>query len=202
MAVRAGLALGVDARSLVLNDGTGLSQGSVRLNREGGDATTAIVGDQEAFSGRIHRQMARALATRRFQVQQGEPARLSVQTEGADGADVFAAQIGVFARCVEEALTRMDRQEAWAWRFHRQLGRSQSARGGVEAGNINAFAFRAGVGAEINQHGTAGRDGFCEHRGLADEAPGNHGPKEVELQRQFHALREHNAQWLSTRKRR
>ncbi len=46
----------------------------------------------------------------------------------------------------------MNRQERWTRHLRRQLRLAQSAGRRIHAHHVNAFALRAGVGADVDQH--------------------------------------------------
>lgn len=127
-------------------------------------------------------------------------AGLRVQLVGAHVTDGFAAPIRRFARRVEAALVRVQRQEARAGRLGGQFRRAQPARGRVQASDVDALALRAGVGADIDPHRAGGSNALCEHSGMVNQPARYYSPNQAEWERQFHGPKEHNCQPYSMRK--
>src|ERR1041385_9465245 len=97
---------------------------------------------------------------------------------------MFVAHRRSFADGVEEVALRMQREEAGTLRFGGELRRVQFAGRGIKPRNVNAFALRAGVRAEVNEELACRADGReqCE--------PDQNSQQRTET---FHAARKHES---------
>src|SRR4030095_3297708 len=96
-------------------------------------------------------QMAGTVSDGGLLVQRSQFAGLRVDRERAGRAALLPIELRDFVDRIKEAAVRMDRQEGRARRFSGEFRGSQFASGQVQPGDIDAFAFFAGIRAEVNQ---------------------------------------------------
>ena len=84
MRVRCLLALRVDARTRVLDEGRCRLQRTIRADRQHRDTPAAIIRNEDVLAAVVDDEVRRAATDRRLPVQRGERAGLAVDREGAD----------------------------------------------------------------------------------------------------------------------
>src|SRR5256885_16111477 len=95
--------------------------------------------------------MTGAVAAGRLLIQRREFARVGVDDKSAHRAAFFAAEIANLIRRIKKPPVGMKGEETWTDGFDGQSRRAQFAVRRIEAGDINPFALRAGVSADVNE---------------------------------------------------
>ena len=162
MGVGAGLAHGVDARALMLDEVGGAAERAVLQDGQHADRAAHKVGDEDVPALMVDDQVAGIRAVGRLLVQEGQAAVGGVDGKGADGPAGGALIFLEFVDGVEEAVGRVKGQVGGVAHAGDHGERFQGPRSDIERIEIDARTFalkdlaRAekngfGVGADIDQ---------------------------------------------------
>src|SRR5437867_11767633 len=137
----------------MLDERAGFAQLASSVDWQRRDAAASIVRHQETFARMIDREMTGTRAAGGLLVEQGEVASFGVDAERTDCAGFFAFEILHLADRIKEAAVGMKGEEGGIFCFSGELGGSEFAGFGIESSKVDALAFWAGVGADIDEHG-------------------------------------------------
>ena len=121
---------------------------SIGMDRQRRNAAVAVVRDEDAPARGIHRKVGWTETGAGLLVDLRQGSGLVVDEKRIHGAVRQAANGAVR---IQKMVIRVDRKERGVRSFDGQGGRGQRAGGAVETANVDAFAFPACVGAEVNE---------------------------------------------------
>lgn len=172
--VRVGFFLAVGARAeraFVLDQRRARLEFAVGCEWKGGGVAAAVAGNEDEAGVAVDGEVGDAAGAGGFGVEAGELASGAIESEGGHAT----ARIGFIDR-VEDRPGGVEIEERRIAGFGGELGGGEFAGCSVDVDTIDAFAFAAGVGAEVDEMvGGGGEGGEGEGEREGEEALGAHG---------------------------